>query len=223
MARPVKELFDIHAFVKSLREEVLRFGTPVVTEQASRDRDPYKILIATIISLRTKDQVTDEASQRLFKAADKPQRMIRLKPEKIAELIYPAGFYKTKAKRIIGISKEIIEKFNGGVPETIDELLTMKGVGRKTANLVVTEGFQKQGICVDTHVHRIFNRIGYVFTKTPEKTEFELRKKLPEDYWIEINTLLVSHGQNICHAVSPLCSRCGISSFCKRIGVKRCR
>jgi endonuclease-3 len=186
-------------------------------------KDPFFILISTILSLRTKDDVTAKASQRLFSIAETPEEMMRLDIEEIEEAIYPVGFYHNKARTIKEVCKTLIEKYNGRVPDDLDELLKLKGVGRKTANLVITLGYNKLGICVDTHVHRISNRLGYVRTKTPEETEFSLREKLPIEYWIEYNDLLVTLGQTICHPVSPKCSKCPILEYCDRVGVKRSR
>lgn len=194
-----------------------------MTIVAESDRNPFKVLVSCIISLRTKDEVTAQASHRLFERADTPEAMGRMAVEEIARLIYPAGFYRNKAGQILEISHRLVADYDGNVPAAIDELLGFKGVGRKTANLVLTLGFGKQGICVDTHVHRICNRWGYVATRTPEETEMALRKKLPQEYWIEINDLLVAFGQNHCHPVSPHCSTCRLASFCPRIGVLKSR
>jgi len=214
---------DIEKIIEILRESVKEWKQPVVTQIAERDRDPFRILISTILSLRTKDEVTKIASERLFSLARTPEEMLRLEEEEIERAIYPVGFYRNKAKTIKEICKVLIERYNGRVPDDIDELLKLKGVGRKTANLVITLGYNKPGICVDTHVHRISNRLGYVKTKTPEETEFALRGKLPKEYWIEFNDLLVTLGQTICHPVSPRCSICSISGYCDRVGVKRSR
>ncbi len=187
------------------------------------DRDPYKVLISCILSLRTQDKTTGKASERLFKLASTPEAMSGLKVKTIEEAIFPVGFYRVKAVRIREMSREIIDRYNSKVPDEIDELLKLKGVGRKTANLVVTLGYNKPGICVDTHVHRITNRWGYVKTKTPQETEFALRKKLPKQYWLEINGLLVAFGQGICKPISPLCSMCNIKDYCARVGVEKHR
>jgi len=192
---------------------------PIVGVVAEKTGDPYQTLISCLLSLRTKDAVTEQASRRLFALAKTPQRMQRLSEASIREAIYPVGFYKTKAKTVRHVSQEILERFGGKVPESLEELLSLKGVGRKSANLVVTLAFRKPGICVDTHVHRISNRLGLVKTKTPEKTEEALRLTLPPRYWIEWNDLLVTFGQNLCKPVSPLCSRCPIARYCPRIGV----
>ena len=186
---------------------------------AERSKDPYQILISCLLSLRTKDQVTHKASRTLFQLAKTPRQMVRLSRETIRKAIYPVGFYKTKAKTVQGVSQEILNRFEGKVPDSLDALLSLKGVGRKTANLVVTLGFHKPGICVDTHVHRISNRLGLVRTKTPEKTEEALRRGLPPQYWIEWNDLLVPFGQNLCKPISPLCSQCPIERYCPRISV----
>lgn len=222
MAEKVKKI-DIDRIVEILERESKKWDVPVVSLMSRHDRDPFKILISTILSLRTKDEVTAKASERLFKKADNPYDMVKLSEEEIEKLIYPVGFYRNKAKTIKKICKTLIEKYNGKVPDSLDELLKLKGVGRKTANLVVTLGFDKPGICVDTHVHRIMNRIGYVKTKTPEETEFALRKKLPKKYWKIINELLVALGQHICHPTSPKCSVCPIKDYCRKVGVKRSR
>ncbi|ADY73064.1 DNA-(apurinic or apyrimidinic site) lyase [Desulfurobacterium thermolithotrophum DSM 11699] len=214
---------SIHDIVKILRKETKKWNTPIVSLMSQTERDPFKILIATVLSLRTKDEITAKAANKLFQVADNPYDMLKLKEEEIASLIYPVGFYRRKAKNIKEICKVLIEKYNGKVPDEIDELLKLPGVGRKTANLVVTLGYGKPGICVDTHVHRISNRLGYVNTKTPEETEFALREKLPKDYWIEINDLLVSLGQHICHPTSPKCSQCPIEKYCDKRDVKRSR
>jgi endonuclease-3 len=210
--------------MRLLEKELGQFGLPPVSAMAEEGIvDPFKILISTIISARTKDEVTGPATERLFALAASPAAMSTLSEEKIEKAIFPAGFYHTKAKAIRKASKELIERFGSRVPDTIDELLTLPGVGRKTANLVMTLAHNKAGICVDTHVHRITNRWGYVKTKTPHETEQALRAKLPKKHWIAINTILVMHGQNICKPVSPLCSRCPVFKYCARIGVSTSR
>lgn len=213
---------NISKVLETLKIEIKKFTVPIVSEVAA-DRDPYKVLISCVLSLRTKDEVTKKASLKLFERADTPTKMINLNETEIQRLIYPVGFYKTKAKRIIEMSHRIIEEYGGNVPDTIDELLKLKGVGRKTANIVVTLAYLKPGVCVDTHVHRISNRWGYVTTKNPIQTEFALRDKLPEKYWIEYNDILVTYGQNVCVPISPKCSMCPIDSFCPKIGVTRHR
>jgi endonuclease-3 len=210
---------DLPRAVIILREEYTTWKTPAVTIVAQCDGSPFKVLVSCIISLRTKDEVTALASARLFERAATPGAMLDLTVEEIAGLIYPAGFYRNKAAQIHEICSRLVEEFAGMVPDEIDELLKFKGVGRKTANLVMTLGFGRQGICVDTHVHRICNRWGYVSTKTPDETELVLRKKLPPEYWIGINDLLVAFGQNHCLPVSPFCSRCRLVGMCDRVGV----
>ncbi len=214
---------DLPKVIKILKEEAERFRTPYVTEVSNTKRDPFRVLVSCILSLRTKDDVTREASSRLFRLASTPKALAAMPLESIEKAIYPAGFYRNKARVLKELSKELIRKNNGRVPDTVEELLKLKGVGRKTANLVVTMGYNRPGICVDTHVHRITNRWGLVYTKTPEQTEFALRKKLPKRYWIIINDLLVTYGQNVCKPVSPFCSRCRIKDYCNRRGVERMR
>lgn len=214
---------QLHSVIRILKKIVPTWEVPAVGKVAERHKTPFHILISTLLSLRTKDQTTHAASERLFQLANSPQEMVRLKPQEIEKAIYPVGFYRTKARRIIEVCKTLIDQYGGGVPNDLDELLKLKGVGRKTANLVVTLGFRKMGICVDTHVHRISNRWGYVQTKTPEQTEQALRKKLPKQYWITYNDLLVTFGQNLCVPISPWCSRCPIEEYCPKVGVRRSR
>ncbi len=216
-------LKDLPEVFKILTEEYGRFKTPAVTVVSEETRDPFRVLVSCILSLRTKDQVTAVAGERLFNVASDPLGISKLTEKRIEKLIYPVGFYRNKAAQIRAISKELIEDYSGKVPDTIEGLMHFKGVGRKTANLVMTLGFGLPGICVDIHVHRITNRWGFVSTKTPEKTEFALREKLPKEYWIPINDLLVAYGQNLCRPVSPFCSRCRIIKFCKRVGVEKSR
>ena len=213
----------IDKVMNTVREASALWNAPVVTQMASLSRHPYQVLIACLLSLRTKDETTGPAARRLFALADTPTKMLTLTKAQIEQAIYPVGFYKTKAQTVLDISQELVDQYNGRVPDEIDELLKFKGVGRKTANLVVTQGFQKPGICVDTHVHRISNRWGYVETETPEETEMALRAKLPPQYWIEINDLLVAMGQTICHPTSPKCSLCPIEKHCAKIDVTRSR
>jgi len=215
---------QIHAAVKLVRQEVGRWQEPVLGVVAKQsDRDPFLILISCLLSLRTKDKTTREASDRLFAMARNPASMLKLPLIKIERAIYPVGFYRTKAKSIHQICRRLIETYEGTVPDSIDELVTLPGVGRKTANLVVTVGFQKPGICVDVHVHRISNRWGYIKTKTPEESEQALRRKLPKQYWITYNDLLVPYGQNLCLPISPWCSTCKLADLCDRVGVKKSR
>lgn len=217
------ERYDIHAVISLLREQYRSWQKPAVTIIAECGHDPFKVLVSCLISLRTKDEVTALASARLFARADTPEKMQDVPVEEISHLIYPAGFYRTKAQQIWSISRQLVTDYAGRVPDEIDELLKFKGVGRKTANLVVTLGFGKPGICVDTHVHRICNRWGYVATKTADETEQVLRNCLPPEYWIEINDLLVAFGQNHCYPVSPRCSTCRLAAYCARVGVQKFR
>jgi endonuclease-3 len=213
-------------FIKSwplLTKQVRALRVPWVDQMSSEDRDPFKILISCILSLRTQDKTTGEASQRLFRMAQTPEALSKLAVEKIQKAIYPVGFYRVKAQRIRDLSREIEEKYHGTVPGTIEELLTLKGVGRKTANLVVTLGYDKPGICVDTHVHRITNRWGLIKTQNPAQTEFALREILPVRYWKKLNGYLVAFGQGVCKPISPLCSQCRIRASCARVGVGRSR
>jgi endonuclease-3 len=214
---------DIRAVIRILRREISNWNTPIVTLMAETYGSPFRVLISCILSLRTQDATTAKASHRLFALADTPEGMVKLSVRTIEKNIFPVGFYHTKAKAIRVICRKLIDDYAGQVPDEIDELLKFTGVGRKTANLVVTLGYKKPGICVDTHVHRISNRWGYVKTKNPADTEAALRKKLPKAYWIEYNDLLVSLGQQICRPVSPMCSRCPVARYCEKIGVATTR
>lgn len=214
---------QIHEAVALLAEAVIGWKTPAVTIVSQREGNPFKVLISCILSLRTQDRTTGAASERLFALADTPEKMMVLPCDTIEKAIYPVGFYRTKAAHILEICRILDTEYGGNVPDEIDELLKLKGVGRKTANLVVTLGYGKPGICVDTHVHRICNRWGYVGTRTPEETEFALREKLPKEYWIVINDLLVTFGQNQCSPLSPKCSTCRLAHLCDRVGVGKSR
>lgn len=215
---------EIHEVIWRVRQAVRRWQEPVLGIVAKQsNRDPFLILISCLLSLRTKDKTTREASDRLFALARTPASMLQLSLKKIEQAIYPVGFYRTKANSIHQICRRLIDEYGGRVPDSIDELVALPGVGRKTANLVVTVGFQKPGICVDVHVHRISNRWGYIKTRTPDESEKALRRKLPQKYWITYNDLLVPYGQNLCLPVSPLCSRCKLIEFCDRVGVTRSR
>ncbi len=214
---------------KTIREmvsrlEVFRRTCRVTTlAEEQRERSPYRLLAACVISLRTKDEVTAEASRRLFAIAPTPAALSALEEEAIATAIYPAGFYNTKAGQLKKIGRIISEQHGGEVPASEEDLLRMPGVGRKTANLVLGLGFEIPAICVDTHVHRISNRLGMIATKTPEKSEQALNRMLPRDLWIPINDLLVTFGQNCCHPTSPHCSTCPLEDLCPRISVTRSR
>lgn len=215
--------FQIPEAMAILRDAVKTWRTPAVTIVSQRERDPFKVLISCILSLRTQDKTTGTASERLFALADTPAKMAPLSQDTIEQTIYPVGFYRNKAAQIREICRLLLDRYGGLVPDEIDELLKFRGVGRKTANLVVTLGFGKPGICVDTHVHRICNRWGYVSTRTPEKTEYALRAKLPKEYWLVINDLLVTFGQNLCTPISPRCSVCPLFKLCDRKGVAKSR
>jgi len=208
--------------VRLIEKQASGLEVPSVT-QVSKRRDPYQVLISCILSLRTKDKTTITASRRLFKVASAPGDMIKLSSSAIQRLIYPVGFYRKKARDILGVSRKIIKDSGGRVPNRLEGLLSLKGVGRKTANLVLGLGYCIPAICVDTHVHRISNRLGWVKTNAPVETEEALKKIIPEDYWINLNTLLVTFGQNVCLPVSPYCSRCYIGKFCKKVKVFRFR
>ena len=196
---------------------------PTTLARVERKRDPFRLLVACVISLRTKDEVTARSSARLFAVASTPQELATLRKERIAKLIFPAGFYNTKARQIREIARRIASEHGGRVPPERDALLALPGVGRKTANLVLGLGFGVAAICVDTHVHRVSNRLGLVRTKTPEQTEHALERVLPRRHWVEINDLLVTFGQNVCQPVSPWCSRCPLAGRCPRVGVTRSR
>jgi len=210
---------EINRIVRTLTRTSRRWNPTAVGIVAQESRDPFQVLVSCLISLRTKDEVTGEASARLFRLARTPRTMVDLPASTIARTIYPAGFYRTKARTIREICRTLIGRHGGQVPATMEELLALKGVGRKTANLVLTIGFGKPGICVDTHVHRISNRLGIVETKTPEQTEFTLRQVLPRQHWIPYNDLLVTFGQNLCKPISPLCSACPVHADCPQLGV----
>lgn len=209
--------------------QVLRKATHGMEQPASVNivnqygQDPYLVLISCLLSLRTKDTVSFPASQRLFEYAQTPEQMLKLPIKTIEKLIYPTGFYHRKAILLHEVSKDLLERFKGKVPKTEQELLSIKGVGRKTANLVLGVAFDIPAICVDTHVHRISNRLGLVKTKTTDETEVELKKILPPEYWTEYNHLLVIWGQNICVPISPKCSQCALFQLCPRIGVTKHR
>ena len=200
--------------IKILKKNKKKFIVPALTEIA-RERDPFKVLVSCILSLRTRDATTAKVSEQLYKVADTPKNISNMNVKKLANIIRPVNYYKTKAKRIKVISQRIVKEFSGKVPSDIETLLTFKGVGRKTANIVIVYGFNKHGIPVDTHVHRVSNRLGWVETKTPEKTETKLREILPKKYWIDLNDLFVQFGQNVCTPRNPKCSICPINKYCK--------
>lgn len=206
-----------------LQRDVPTWDVPVVSLIAQESHDPYRVLISTLLSLRTLDQTTGPAAQRLFALADTPEAMVHLDRQTIERTIYPVGFYRNKAGQILEISQRLLDEFAGRVPDDIDVLTTFNGVGRKTANLVLAEGYGIPAICVDTHVHRISNRWGYLRTKTPLETEMTLRKKLPREYWLVYNPSLVALGQHRCKPTSPMCSQCPVAHLCERVGVQRQR
>ena len=207
----------IDDIVRILRKEVRKWPAPAIGHYVET---PFTVLISCILSLRTQDRTTNAASERLFAIAATPQKMLATPAHVIEKAIYPVSFYRVKTKSIHAISEKLLKDFGGQVPSNLEDLLQLPGVGRKTANIVVTLGFRKPGIAVDTHVHRISNRLGYVRTKTADQTEMALRRKLPPRHWITFNDLLVTYGQNLCKPISPFCSRCKIAKFCKQIGVK---
>lgn len=209
---------NIHEVLKKVKNAI-NYRPYVETHKFN----PFRVLISTILSSRTKDEVTRQASKKLFSKVKNPYDLSRLSEKQIEKLIYPVGFYRVKAKLLKRLAKVLVTKYKGKIPDTMEELLKLPGVGRKTANLVLTLGFNKYGICVDTHVHRIVNRWGYVSTRSPNETEMELRKKLPKKYWKEINGLLVSFGRSICKPVAPLCNECPLRDLCPKIGVKKHR
>ena len=221
----MNQIEHVDELFKLLKKGLRKFETPVIN-RAKRDIDdtPFNTLISCVLSLRTKDNVTEQASLRLLKKYNTPEKILTLSEKRISELIYPVGFYKTKAKRLKEISKTLIDDYSSKVPEDFDELLKLKGVGRKTANIVMVYGHKKTGyLPIDTHCHKIPNRLGWIKTKTPEETEVALRKILPEKYWDDFNDLFVTFGQNICVPISPFCSKCPIEKYCKKINVKRSR
>lgn len=214
---------DMGKVISLIRGAVKVEPLPMIAAMG-RDRfDPYRILISTLLSLRTKDEVTRLADERLFALASTPEEMVRLSEEAIREAIYPVGFFRKKAETIISVSRELIDRFDSRVPSSIEDLLSIRGVGRKTANLVVTMGYNLPGLCVDTHVHRVSNRLGYVQEPTPDKTEMALRKKLPEPFWIDYNSLIIAFGKSVCTPLSPRCGTCPVNGYCDREGVTRSR
>jgi len=214
---------DIDRILARLRRTRHRWTPTAVGAVAQRTRDPFRILVTCLLSLRTQDTTTGPAAARLFALARTPAAMLRLPLRRIERAIYPVGFYRTKARLLRRLCRALLDRFGGRVPDDLDTLLTLPGVGRKTANLVVTMAFGKPGICVDTHVHRISNRLGYVRTRTPEQTERALRATLPRRHWIGYNDLLVSFGQHVCTPRAPWCSRCPVRDLCRRVGVTTSR
>jgi len=217
----------IFSSLEKWREEIITVKgaeDPSVTTVAEQyRRDPWAVLVSTILSLRTKDEVTLVASKRLLEKAGNPEILSAIKEEKLAKLIYPVGFYRNKASSLKKIASILITQYNGEVPSSMEALLALPGVGRKTANLVLTEAFNLDGLCVDIHVHRISNRCGWLKSKNPEETEMTLREILPLQYWKRINYLLVLYGQKLCRPVSPFCSQCVIKKHCSHNGVDKSR
>lgn len=217
---PSLKKIDVDQAIHCLRDEKKHWSSTSMAEIQAESKDPFRLLVATLMSARTKDDTTLLAARRLFKLAKTPKMMLTLPVSQIEKSIYPVGFYKTKSRNIKKLCRELLSNFNGKVPETVEELITLSGVGRKTANLVVTMAFAKHGICVDTHVHRISNRWKIIATKTAEESEQALYRVLPQKYWIEYNDLLVKFGQNICRPISPHCSECPILEICPQFGVR---
>ncbi len=217
------EQSDLPEAFRRLRQAAKAWMVPIVSDMSHKGATPYEILIAALLSARTLDTVTAVIAPRLFALARTPEQMITLSATEIEHAIHGVAFSETKAKQILGLSHILLDQYQGRVPDDLDQLDELPGVGRKIANLVVTDAFHKPGICVDTHVHRITNRWGYVHTKTPDETELALREKLPRRYWLEINALLVALGQNICRPTIPSCSICPVAEFCQRVGVTKHR
>ncbi len=214
---------SIFAALEKWRKEIGEQDPSVTTVAEQYKKNPWAVLVSTIISLRTKDEVTLTASERLLEKAANPAELSAMKEEQIAKLIYPAGFYRNKAASLKKIANILLEQYSGNVPSSMEALLALPGVGRKTANLVLSEAFGIDAVCVDIHVHRISNRCGWLLSKTPEETEMILREILPLKYWKKINYLLVLYGQKVCRPVSPFCSCCVIKKHCARNGVERSR
>lgn len=214
--------FPFAELVKRLRNHY-KEDVPALTRLAGRNRDPFLVLIGCLLSLRTKDEVTDLAMERLTAKVRTPEQLLDIPVDQLEKIIYPVGFYRNKARNLKEVARTVLEKYHGKVPDSIEELVKIRGVGRKTANIVVTEAFQKPGIAVDTHVHRISNRLGAVRTRNPNETEEALRRILPTRYWITFNMLLVTHGRRTCTPISPFCSRCPVFDLCKRAGVTTSR
>ena len=211
---------NIDKIYEILEKQFKSYPAPVVDLIEAQTKDPFKILVTTILSARTKDQTTSEVAHRLFKIVNKPEDLNNYTVKELEKMVYPVGFYRNKARYLKELPKVLKEEFNNIVPEEIDDLIKLPGVGRKTANLVRAIAFKKPAICVDVHVHRISNRFGYINTKTPFETEMTLREKLPKKYWININSYLVAFGQNHCTPLNPKCSTCTIYDECERVGVK---
>lgn len=214
---------NIEYVILKIKNAIKKYESPALEKLNNKLKSPYWVLISCLLSLRTKDETTEKVVKNLYKIAKTPQQILKLPISKLKKIIYKTGFYNNKANTIKNVTEKILNEYKGKVPDNLDELLSLPGVGRKTANLVLTVAYNKMGICVDTHVHKIFNRWGYVKTKNPDETEMELRRKLPKKYWKKINNYLVLFGQNICLSISPLCSKCPVSKECPKIAVKYSR
>ena len=222
----MKKIEHTEKIFNLLNEELSNISNPIIARKKWEKivQNPFTTLISCILSLRTKDEITEQASIRLLKKYNTPEKIMKLAEKQLQTLIYPVGFYKTKARRIRELSRKLINSYNGQVPNDFEELIKFKGIGRKTANIVMLYGFKKQGFLpIDTHCHRIPNRLGWINTKTPEQTEKELKKILPEKYWNDFNRLFVKFGQTICVPISPFCSKCPIQKYCNRISVTKKR
>ena len=214
---------NIDIIIQTLTNYFKNFETPTVRSTSIATKDPFKVLISCLLSLRTQDKNTEKASRQLFEVASTPSEILQLPIKKLETLIFSSGHYKKKARTLKHVSKVILKDFNGTVPSTEEELLSIKGIGRKTANIVLAFAYNKKVIPIDTHCHRLPNRLSWVKTKTPEQTEFELMKILPKKYWKEFNTLFIKFGKNICLPISPLCSKCPINNYCKKVDVIKSR
>jgi len=215
--------FPIEEALRAVEKHVKKFQLPWLDKLSSQKQDPFKVLVSCLLSLRTQDRTTAIATQRLFSKIQTPEDLTGISVEELEKLIYPVGFYRTKARRLKQIARILIDKYNSRVPDNMDSLLSLPGVGRKTANIVLSLGYQKNAIAVDTHVHRITNRWGFVKTRTPEQTEKALMARVPMKYWRKLNSLLVAFGQVICKPITPVCSRCLLADYCPKIGVKKHR
>jgi len=204
-------------------ENYYRSNTRTTLNRMREKPDPFKVLISCLISLRTRDENTEKVCEKLFGVVNNAKDIVDLPLKKLEKLIFSSGYYKNKARTLKHVSKVLIKEYDGGVPNTRDELIAIKGIGPKTANVVLSFAFGKLVIPVDVNVHRVANRLGWVKTKTAEKTEEELNKTLPKKYWKEINGLFILHGRNVCKPISPLCSECPVRKGCKRAGVSKSR
>lgn len=212
-------LSDLPSVNKTLKREYETHKAPIVDLIKAKTHSPFRILVATILSARTKDETTADVTRRLFKTVKKPADFRKLTRRQLETLIFPIGFYRTKAKHLKQLPDTLDRLYDGHIPETIDELCELPGVGRKTANLVVAMAFNTPAICVDVHVHRICNRLGFISTTTPRESEMALRDSLPKRYWITWNSYLVSYGQTVCRPINPHCERCAIRRYCDQFGV----